>query len=154
MWHIKYVLLLCIVYTCTGQQQQPNVQFRIPAALDECYRIPALFNRDSRLPSNINILIELIRKIEDTPHSNVDIRQVAATLVHRFRMDGIERATDSNIQPGVLPFSPSGFQFTKHRVLLSRLISSNGATAPITSLTAAERVSCKKPTKDCFSLIF
>lgn len=137
MWHIKYLLLLSIAYACVAQQD--NVQFRIPNALEECYRNVELNERDNRLPSNINILIELIRKIEDTPGANVDMRQVATTLVHRFRMDGIERATDANIQPGVLPFSPSGFQFSKHRILLSRLIPNN-ANAPITSLTSAERV--------------
>lgn len=62
-----------------------------------------IFERDNRLPSNINMLIELIRKVEETPGINLDMRQMALALTHRFRLDGIERAPGA-INPGVTPF--------------------------------------------------
>lgn len=133
------VLLAVMLVLCAqSARSQENVQTRIPNWLTECYQTPAIVNRDSRLPSNINILIELVRRFENWPGLNMDMREVASTLVHRFRMDGIERAPGQFVQ-NVLPFSPSAFQFSKHRVLLSRLVPGSGAQFPNAALTAHER---------------
>ncbi len=120
---------------------QENAQNRIARSLEECYNDVSLFERDNRLPMTIQTLIDLISRIEDVPNFNSDIRHVATNLVHRFRQDGIER--DPRIpfgQDGILPFSPRGMQFAKHRILLSRLIPGNALTFPNASLTAVERV--------------
>lgn len=140
--HRLAVLLIGLLIAIALRQTngQDNIQTRIPNSLAECYLNETIFNRDSRLPSNVNLLIEIIRKIEDSPGFNMDMRTLSASLVHRFRMDGIERAPGI-FQANVLPFSPSGFQFSKHRVLLSRLIP--GATSnpfPNAALTIEERV--------------
>lgn len=100
---------------------------------------PEIRERDNRLPSNINMLIEIIRKVEDTPGINLDMRQMALALTHRFRLDGIERAPGA-INPGVTPFSPSGFQFSKHRLILSRLLPGNAINFPNGTLTTFEQV--------------
>lgn len=124
-----------------------NIQTRIPRSLEECYQNPNIFERDNRLPANINNLINLIRIIENTPGFNQDMRQLATSLVHRFRMDGIERAPGVFV-PSVLPFSPSGFQFSRHRLLLSRLLPGHANNFPNNTLTTEERVSIF-----CFFLI-
>lgn len=105
-------------------RSQENAQTRIPESLEECYKNVDIYERDNRLPATVNTLIELIRKIEDAPDYTQDIRQVAVGLLHRFRMDGIKHAA-GNVNPSVLPFSPSEYQFSKHRLLLSRLIPGN-----------------------------
>lgn len=135
---VALLALLLVVVQQRPAEAQENVQTRIPNSLTECYQNAAITNRDSRLPSNINILIELIRKFENWPGMTMDMREVASVLVHRFRMDGIERAPGSFV-PNVLPFSPSAFQFSKHRVLLSRLISASGGQFPNEALNAQER---------------
>lgn len=117
---------------------QENAQTSIPSSLSECYENPEIYERDNRLPATINMLIELIRKIEDSADYTQDIRQVAVALLHRFRMDGIEHAT-GNYHRFVLPFSPSGYQFSKHRLLLSRLIPGNANNFPNDTLSATER---------------
>lgn len=132
------VIALCIWSECNGQE---NTQTRIPSSLAECYTTPDILNRDSRLPMNINMLIELIRKIEDSPGFMQDIRVLSTSLVHRFRLDGIERAPGVFQSNAVLPFSPSAFQFSKHRLLLSRLVPGNAFTFPNNTLTPLERVS-------------
>lgn len=146
-------LLACIVLVlatkCQFVHSQENAQTRIPNSLAECYENVEIYERDNRLPATIDTLIELIRKIEDSPDYTQDIRQVSVALLHRFRMvtsfpiffkkfvytcvylcvfyvctcsqDGIKRAS-RNYHPSVLPFSPSEYQFSKHRLLLSRLI--------------------------------
>lgn len=139
----RYMISVLIVVAIFNQiaQCQENVQTRIPNSLRECYEYPEIYERDNRLPATINTLIELIRKIEDSPDYRPDIRQIAVSLLHRFRLDGIEHA-QGIYQRNVLPFSPSGYQFSKHRLLLSRLIPGNANNFPNNTLTAVERVIC------------
>lgn len=135
---IKLALLSLLI---VGTIAQENAQTRVPDSLAECYRDPLLLVRDNRLPMTINMLIELIRKVEDTPGLNQDIRTLAVSMIHRFRQDGIEREPRVVSSASVLPFSPSGFQFTKHRIILQNLIPGNAFTFPNSSLTSLERCS-------------
>ncbi|EDS37675.1 conserved hypothetical protein [Culex quinquefasciatus] len=130
------ILLGALVEYAHGQE---NVQTRVAPSLIECYNRPELFERDERLPMTMNMLIELIRKVEDVPEYRVDIRQLTIALLHRFRQDGIVRASGVQNIAGVLPFSPSGFHFTKHRILFSRLLPGNALGFPNATLTAQER---------------
>lgn len=130
------ILLGALIESTNGQE---NVQTRVAPSLIECYNRPELFERDERLPMTMNMLIELIRKVEDVPEYRVDIRQLTIALLHRFRQDGIVRASGVQNIAGVLPFSPSGFHFTKHRILFSRLLPGNALGFPNATLTAQER---------------
>ncbi|KFB47520.1 AGAP011476-PA-like protein [Anopheles sinensis] len=118
---------------------QENVLTRVAPSMMECYEDPATFERDNRLPMTMNMLIELVRKVEDTPGFQQDIRQLAISILHRFRQDGIVRATGVTNIPGVIPFSPTEFQFTKHRVLFSRLLPGNAVNFPNATLSTQER---------------
>lgn len=135
---LTYVAFVLVI-SARAIRSQENAQTRIPESLEECYRDPLIYERDNRLPATINTLIELIRKVEDSPDYTADLRTVAVGLLHRFRMDGIKHAPGS-LNPAVLPFSPSEYQFSKHRLLLSRLIPGNAYNFPNNSLTAVERV--------------
>lgn len=85
-------LLLLTVATVMAQDNTPHTaQPRISPALQECYRNRAIFERDNRLPMTPNMLVELIRKAEDSPGFNLNIQQFTASLLHRFRQDGIVR---------------------------------------------------------------
>lgn len=134
---LTVLLLLAICQRCVYSQE--NAQTRIPNSLVECYMNGENYERDYRLPSTINLLIDLIRKIEDATRGTLDMRQIAVGLLHRFRLDGIEKAPGV-YHGSVLPFSPSGYQFSKHRLLLSRLIPGGARQFPNDTLTAAERV--------------
>uniref|UniRef100_A0A182MR66 Uncharacterized protein n=1 Tax=Anopheles culicifacies TaxID=139723 RepID=A0A182MR66_9DIPT len=118
---------------------QENVLTRVAPSLLECYQNAHIFERDNRLPMTMNMLIELIRKVEDTPGFQQDIRQLAISILHRFRQDGIVRAPGVTNISGVIPFSPTEFQFTKHRVLFSRLFPGNAVNFPNTTLSIDER---------------
>lgn len=136
-------MLICVLFTLAINRQvvqsQENAQTSIPNSLAECYENTDIYERDNRLPATINTLIDLIRKVEDSPDYTQDIHRVAVSLLHRFRMDGIERAP-GYYQQSVLPFSPSGYQFSKHRLLLSRLIPGNANNFPNNTLSPVERV--------------
>lgn len=64
---------------------------RIAPWLQVCYRNRNLFERDNRLPMTPNILIEILRKIEDSPDYTLNLQQFVSSLVHRFKQDGIVR---------------------------------------------------------------
>lgn len=135
-------MIIVLAVTIFGQQiivlGQENAQTRIPNSLVECYD-PVIYQRDNRLPATINTLIELIRKVEYSTDYNRDIKEIAVSLLHRFRMDGIEQCQQCNFRSNVLPFGPSGFQFSKHRLLLSRLIPGNVNSFPNHTLSTVER---------------
>ncbi|KAH8253542.1 hypothetical protein KR032_005917 [Drosophila birchii] len=124
---------------------QENAMLQIPPSLVECYNTSFFMNRDNRLPANMDTLISLIEKVENnyatTTGVQADIRTVAVSLLHRFRQDGIRKAPGINAANGVLPYSPTGFQFPKFRILLSRLIPGNANSFPNSSLTSVERCS-------------
>ncbi|XP_030563512.1 uncharacterized protein LOC115764539 [Drosophila novamexicana] len=125
-------------------QAQENAQLQIPPSLIECYNTSYFMNRDNRLPSNMDTLISLIEKVEQSYVATgyqVDIRTVSVALLHRFRQDGIKRAPGVNAVNGVIPYSPTGFQFPKLRILLSSLLPGNANNFPNSSLTSTERCS-------------
>lgn len=135
------ILISIVMFTICNQiiLCQENAQTRIPNSLTECYQNPEIYERDNRLPATMSTLIELIRKIENVPEFTTDIKHVVVSLLHRFRLDGIEHAQGIWAR-NVLPFSPSGYQFSKHRLLLSRLIPGNAINFPNNTLSAVERV--------------
>ncbi|XP_058836615.1 uncharacterized protein LOC131693093 [Topomyia yanbarensis] len=132
-----FPLIATVLCVLIQAQVQENIQTRVSPSLLECYENPELFERDNRLPMTMNMLIELIRKIEDSPQFTQDIRQLTNGLLHRYRQDGIVRAPGVPNIAGVLPFSPIGFHFTKHRILFSRLLP--GTPIGNFSLNAQER---------------
>lgn len=91
MKFLTYSLLL-FVSTCLAQDNTtPNAQPRVAPALQECYRRREIFERDNRLPMTPNMLIELIRKVEDSPGFTLNIQQLTTSILHRFKQDGIIR---------------------------------------------------------------
>ncbi|XP_032571454.1 uncharacterized protein LOC6618936 isoform X2 [Drosophila sechellia] len=124
---------------------QENAMLQIPPSLVECYNTSYFMNRDNRLPANMDTLISLIEKVENSYAASsgvqADIRTVSVALLHRFRQDGIKKAAGINAADGVIPYSPTGFQFPKLKILLSRLIPGNANTFPNSSLTRVERCS-------------
>ncbi|XP_065370393.1 uncharacterized protein LOC135962408 isoform X2 [Calliphora vicina] len=141
---IQALLGLLALYLCCSidsTQAQENAQLQIPPSLVECYNTSYYMDRSNRLPANIETLITLIEKVENSYGFNQDMRQLAVSLTHRFRQDGIQRANGVTANPGVIPYSPTGFQFPKFRILLQRLIPGNAFNFPNNSLTSEERCS-------------
>ncbi|XP_037893311.1 uncharacterized protein LOC119639751 isoform X1 [Glossina fuscipes] len=134
-------VFVVLYLTSLHTQAQENAQLQIPPSLVECYNDSHFMNRDNRLPANIETFINLIEKVENSYAFNQDIRQLAVSLLHRFRQDGIQRAPGVMRTVGVLPFSPTGFQFPKFRILLSRLIPGDAMRFPNDTLTREERCS-------------
>ncbi|XP_054740559.1 uncharacterized protein LOC129246063 [Anastrepha obliqua] len=138
------LLLLSVALLCGSighTQAQENTMLQIPPSLVECYNTSYFMNRDNRLPATIDTLISLIEKVENTQSYTYTMRTLAVALLQRFRQDGIQRTYGVAETPGVIPYSPSGFQFPKCRILLSRLIPGNAMTFPNQTLTREERCS-------------
>jgi hypothetical protein len=82
------IVLLVYVSLCAAQE---NAQPRIAPALNRCYANRQIFERDNRLPMNPNMLVEIIRKIEDSPGFTLGMRQLVTSILFRFKQDGILR---------------------------------------------------------------
>ncbi|KAM8712229.1 hypothetical protein ACLKA7_012705 [Drosophila subpalustris] len=137
-------LCLGLIFSIGSVEAQENAQLNIPPSLIECYNTSYFMNRDNRLPANMDTLISLVEKVELSYAATgyqMDIRQISVALLHRFRQDGIRRAAGVTPIDGVIPFSPTGFQFPKLRILLSRLLPGNANNFPNSSLTSTERCS-------------
>jgi hypothetical protein len=88
---VTYLLLLLVSSSCLAQDTAPNAQPRVAPHLQECYRNREIVMRDNRLPMTPDVLIELIRRVEDSPGFTLNIQQFASSLLHRFKQDGIIR---------------------------------------------------------------
>lgn len=84
--------------------------------LIQCYR-----NESAKplLPQNLQVLLELLRKVES---QNVGIRELAVSLVHTLRIDGIQRSPEIQETEYVTPYEANGNQAPKEEILL-KLIS-------------------------------
>lgn len=69
-------------------------------------------------PNTLQTLIEIIRKIEESDQTLTDIRTLSALLLHRLRLDGIERLAGAHETQSVTPFGVSGLQYPKFKLLL------------------------------------
>lgn len=65
-----------------GARAQLTAQSSVAPDLRECYTNATLLNRNNLPPTTVAVLIDIIRKIEDSPNVNVDLRQLAVSLLH------------------------------------------------------------------------
>lgn len=79
---IMYWLPVLLVITAGGARAQLTAQSSVAPELRDCYMDPLLMNRNNLPPTTMPVLIDIIRKIEDNPNVNVDLRQLAALLLH------------------------------------------------------------------------
>lgn len=89
---------------------------KIPAHLIHCYRN---VSTQPLAPQNLQVLIELLRKVEN---QNIDIRDLAVSLVHKLKVDGIQRSPGIQETEYVTPYDANGNQVPKDEILL-KLIS-------------------------------
>ncbi|XP_053676528.1 uncharacterized protein LOC128726725 [Anopheles nili] len=93
--------------------------YNIPDELVHCYRGNATLPGP---PHTLRYLLELIRKIERHNPTTLDIRMLSAELIHRMRVDGIEKVPGVAETDWVTPYSPRGIMVPKY-VLLRQLVS-------------------------------
>lgn len=79
--HWLPVLLVAALGSAHAQQ---TAQTRVADELSECYRDPNLVNRNNLPPVTLPVLIDIIRKIEDNPNVNMDLRQLSTVLLHTY----------------------------------------------------------------------
>lgn len=109
---------------------------RIPEHLVHCYRSNE--TATNQLPHTLHLFVELLRKIEDANPTSLDMRLLSVNLVHRLRLDGVERAAGIRETEHVTPFRANGIQTSKYQLLL-QLISDSATRLPFEQwLTAVE----------------
>ncbi|PNF34288.1 hypothetical protein B7P43_G16548 [Cryptotermes secundus] len=136
IWFSAVILFACMSkLLVTGQQ---NAQTRIPDTLIECYRNQSLRHPENRPPMTIQTFIDIIRKVEKYPRQTMDIKALTTSILHRFRLDGIEKSHDVMETEGVIPYAVKGNQFYKHRLVLRYLVPANEYQFPNESLSQVE----------------
>uniref|UniRef100_A0A1B6D0F0 Uncharacterized protein n=1 Tax=Clastoptera arizonana TaxID=38151 RepID=A0A1B6D0F0_9HEMI len=135
-------LLLMIFATCLPLSQvSAAIQATIPATLTECYRNQSLLLRENLLPNTLSSLLAILRKIESSTLINMDMRTLASTLLMSYRLDGIEKNPQVTATDYIIPYSPSGSQFYRYKLLMDGLIPNSGLTIPNGTLTSIEKCS-------------
>ncbi|CAD6222326.1 GSCOCG00000914001-RA-CDS [Cotesia congregata] len=124
------------IFSCV--QTQENAQRKLSSGLLECYNSSFVVLKDNHLPYTMDTFIAILRKIEDSPSFNMDLRQFTVSLLNRFRQDGIIENTESKPALGVIPYAPNSFQFYKNAAIL-KLIQGNGLHFPNSSISLLER---------------
>lgn len=85
--------------------QGQNYLNQIHGHLTSCYRSGQV---EPWVGNSLQLVIELIRKAEDANPTSMDIRRLSVNLMHRLRIDGIERTPNARESETVIPFSISG----------------------------------------------
>jgi len=91
-------------------------------------------DRELRPPATINVLLDLIRRIESGDSIQND-REFAIEIIHRFKQDGIVRTRASANLPYSIPYSPKGVQSDKYKLLLRKFITGDASKFPNETLT-------------------
>ncbi|XP_062698998.1 uncharacterized protein LOC134284271 [Aedes albopictus] len=91
------------------------VAYNIPQELIHCYR--GNFTQPS-VGFNQQLLLELIRKVEEKNPTTLDMRMLSVELIHRLRIDGIEKAPGLQETEFVTPYSTRGIMVPKYKLLL------------------------------------
>ncbi|XP_051162866.1 uncharacterized protein LOC127282579 [Leptopilina boulardi] len=108
-------------------------------SIRECYNKSYLLTRDNRLPHNMITLIEILRKIEDSPGSTMrTLTALSQALLHGFRQDGIKRLETTVTSNNVIPYAAKHEKFSRF-VKLLRVIAGDAMTFPNNSISNIER---------------
>ncbi|GAB1864343.1 N-acetylmuramoyl-L-alanine amidase [Camponotus japonicus] len=109
-----YFWITLFIFGIFAQDTYRNVA----PTLRECYENRYLLEKDNRLPHTLNTLIAILEKIEKSENLNIDLRNLAVGIMHRFRQDGIEKNPTVLEQSGVLPYRTAG-QAQKYAQILN-----------------------------------
>ncbi|XP_013135275.1 PREDICTED: uncharacterized protein LOC106100794 [Papilio polytes] len=123
------IFIVLIVYS-----SEAEVLSSIPRHLVDCYRSGGpLLNS----PRRLDVFLSLVRKLELS--AKLDMRLFSTSLLRRFRLDGIEQASNPIETEFVLPYRASAFQFHKYKLLMDLFLPSQNLLESDESLTLVER---------------
>ncbi|XP_013175932.1 PREDICTED: uncharacterized protein LOC106124033 [Papilio xuthus] len=123
------IFIVLIVYSSKAE-----VLSSIPGHLVDCYRSGGpLLNS----PRRLDVFLSLVRKLEHS--AKLDMRLFSTSLLRRFRLDGIEQASNPIETEFVLPYRASAFQFHKYKLLMDLFLPSQNLLEMDESLTLVER---------------
>ncbi|XP_024937056.1 uncharacterized protein LOC107264079 isoform X2 [Cephus cinctus] len=92
----------------------------------------------TQLPMNLRVIVDIVRKAERYSYSSMNMRAMATSLLHRFKFDGVEFHDNLSLIDGIFPFSGTGSQRAKHRII-EELIPGNADSFHWDVLTLEER---------------
>ncbi|EFA11281.1 uncharacterized protein LOC658236 [Tribolium castaneum] len=133
-------IFVAFIFFINSSLCQDNAGTNLAPALQQCYNTTQFAIRDYRLPSDMTVLIDIIRRIEDG-NAFQDARELSFEILHRFRQDGIRRTTKDLDSTQGIPFSPKGKESFKNRVQLKKITPGNAYNFNNDSLTPLQACS-------------
>lgn len=87
--YLKSISFLILTVSAIYGQVSKNDNFgnAVNGGLVACYNeteIPKITQLQTHLPATINILIDLIRKVENNPNTQMDARALVVSLLRRY----------------------------------------------------------------------
>ncbi|KOX72474.1 hypothetical protein WN51_01574 [Melipona quadrifasciata] len=76
--------------------------------------------------------------MEKESYSTIDMRLMSSSILHRFKFDGIEYQQNIQVTEDVLPFSGTGSQYIKYK-LIEELVPGNAKALPVHILSQEEQ---------------
>lgn len=128
---IAVSLFMMIVSAVIG----PSETAGIYRSLAHCYKGN---NTQKWIGNTFQVLLELIRKVEDAYPTSIDMRTLSASIVHQLRIDGIERARGIRETEFTIPYGASGTMNPKFQILLNLISDTPGLLNFTEILTPSE----------------
>ncbi|CAG4979028.1 unnamed protein product [Parnassius apollo] len=124
----QLLLFVLIIYSAEAE-----VMSSVPAHLIACYRNGGpLLNA----PHRLDVFLSIVKRLELS--ARLDMRLFSASLLRRFRLDGIEQASNPVESEFVLPYRASAFQFYKFKLLMDLFLPSQNLLDMDESLSLIE----------------
>lgn len=121
------VVILCILGTTLFVKGQLN---GVKPLLIPCYNvsaIPGIIIADNRPPMNLNIFLELLRRLEDA-NPTLTAREFSSLILQRLWQNGIT-STGGNIDLNIsIPFTPYGLEAYKGTLILQQYLPNSAQT--------------------------
>eukprot|EP00095_Tigriopus_kingsejongensis_P009018 maker-scaffold674_size113878-snap-gene-0.17 protein:Tk09018 transcript:maker-scaffold674_size113878-snap-gene-0.17-mRNA-1 annotation:"PREDICTED: uncharacterized protein LOC658236" len=115
---------------------------RIPEDILQCYSDRRLWDRYNRLPSSVDSLVSILRKVEqDSRLRNWNPGRLATTLIHKFRFDGIKYDRCVDTSTGALPYRLDLLNEYPKLALIRQLLSGTADDFPEDVLSREEACS-------------
>lgn len=136
MMEAGVILFLGFILLC-ALSENSEITSSVPDVLQTCYR--RNFSVISRPPLTMQLLIEMLRKVELNDMYNIDTRTLATSMLHGIIFDGIQRNPSLTVNDDLaIPYAATLNKFHKYKVIGDYLVSGRISLFPLETLTLDE----------------